>query len=518
LAQELRITLLPPVHHFEICLPMPMFLEAFASTMRPVQHLVCGGRFSPFAVCCRWFTTSASRSGVTSTAGNPSESVGAAKSSFDDAPEDIEVKKPTTNPSDTVSLASTSDASSILEGVSIADLSEAWAPPDSDAEVDTWGSTHESAVDDNIGFSDIVSGAARKVDGLPWKRTQKQRRRPRVDARTMRVPVPDPRDLEDTFKALAAVEVDVEQGGLDELKPAVACNLSWGPKSEAWEDLLHSVRRNHAWRIYEELGPDTVLSPVYPEEHVQQRFLRARNDLNHMMSIGYHGTKRTNLSGIARKGLLVPGSKSGIKVQNGSAHGVGVYTARVGKASLSKGFSDSGALFVCAICDTSCEPDSVTAATFVPSSTHVMSSAQFPKRGAFTVGRQNVKQASDEVLHVGDAIVVFEDRCVVPLFLASPPKQCLPRLGWEKAQKVGRRRIAVPDTDLGVSGIMRRGPGTPQIGETVWTTPLPLQDVTGAMKAAKRRFTSRARDRCKSSLKRGKQQEFWQHQRECEQW
>jgi len=42
----------------------------------------------------------------------------------------------------------------------------------------------------------------------------------------------------------------------------------------------------------------------------------------------YHGTRRANVRSIIRKGLVVPGT-NGVRMQNGAAFGVGIYTSRV---------------------------------------------------------------------------------------------------------------------------------------------------------------------------------------------
>lgn len=60
-----------------------------------------------------------------------------------------------------------------------------------------------------------------------------------------------------------------------------------------------------------------------------------------------HGTNTKNIPGIVASGLVVPTKDGPVRVLNGSAHGVGIYTGR--QASLSLGFSRGcGAMFVCA--------------------------------------------------------------------------------------------------------------------------------------------------------------------------
>jgi len=345
---------------------------------------------------------------------------------------------------------------------------------------------------------------ARKVTserGCTTSKRKIRRKRPKVDTRTLRRPIPDKEDVKETLDALAAVEAASKRDASEEEPPpkfAEDFRLEWGPRSKEWEALLERVRRNHELRILEELGPFAELIPVWPEEAVQNRFLAACRDLDHAMKITYHGTRKQNFDSIAKRGLLVPGH-GGVKVVHGSAHGVGVYTAKLGKASLSKTFSSGGSLFVCAVCDTSTtEEHEDERSKFVPSLNTVMSNSQMPKsRNAKRIGTRNVTQESDEVRHVGDAVVVFEERCVVPLFLARAPdtpwhgnatQQRMPRR-WEPPQQVGRRRLAVPKD--GFSSIAFQQPGAPQIGGTVWMTALPLPRASGAVRAVKRRFEER---------------------------
>lgn len=332
------------------------------------------------------------------------------------------------------------------------------------------------------------------------ERSNRSPEKQRVDARLLKAAIPAADEVKETLAGLAALRSNRAEAGAFEVPPAVECELDFGPHTKDWTSLLENFRRNHAWQFHQELGHDVVLCPIYPEEKVQKRFFDACRDLSHSISIGYHGTKKGNLSAIARNGLMVPGKASGIGIANGSAHGIGVYTARLGQAALSKRFSDTGAVFVCAICDTSSRTDD-----FVPSAVRVMRNDDFPKRRY--IGNHNVKQESDEVLHVGHAMVVFEDRCIVPLFLASPSRPCVPKTssGYEPAQQVGRRRLAVPDA--GMPGIVRAGRDLRQLGRTVWMAPLPLADATPTMKRMKRLIVRKTHDKVVRSLRSDK---YWQ--------
>eukprot|EP01059_Diplonema_ambulator_P011074 TRINITY_DN21042_c0_g1_i1.p1 TRINITY_DN21042_c0_g1~~TRINITY_DN21042_c0_g1_i1.p1 ORF type:complete len:433 (+),score=95.66 TRINITY_DN21042_c0_g1_i1:72-1370(+) len=61
----------------------------------------------------------------------------------------------------------------------------------------------------------------------------------------------------------------------------------------------------------------------------------------------FHGTDRTNLGGIVKEGLKIPGKGNAVRVANGSAYGVGIYTGAYPSVSIpySRG---SPYVFVCA--------------------------------------------------------------------------------------------------------------------------------------------------------------------------
>jgi len=89
----------------------------------------------------------------------------------------------------------------------------------------------------------------------------------------------------------------------------------------------------------------------------------------------FHGTAHRNHRLIFQDGLLIPGQGNNLEVVNGSAHGLGIYTARLNAAWLSGCFCDDPSLLVCAVLQ------------------------------------------SKAVRHVMDAMVVFNAASVVPLFV-----------------------------------------------------------------------------------------------------
>jgi len=345
------------------------------------------------------------------------------------------------------------------------------------------------------------------------------RRRRRVDFKLLRTCIPDSDDVEAAEAALIAMSKP-RRPAAEPAEPAVEDKPHRDDRvAKAWSAFLKRVEDGHGWRVRKELGAETVLDPVYPDRHVQQRFLEARGALDSRLTVTYHGTKWRNIGSIKQRGLLVPGH-GGVNVANGSAHGVGVYTAQIGSASLSRGFSDSDTLFVCAVCDTS-EPlpehDPSSCVAFKPSMTHVQT--RFPRFFTFQgkkFGAHALTQESAEVRHVGSAVVVFEERCVVPVFTARIPAKEEPRGAevqpekvepWiEGPQQIGRRRLVVPEAgkELIRFGTLASG----RSGETVWLPALPKPDVTSHERAVQRRRCCRMWQRCRWADRRTKRDRF----------
>jgi hypothetical protein len=62
----------------------------------------------------------------------------------------------------------------------------------------------------------------------------------------------------------------------------------------------------------------------------EEQFVKEQKETSAVPDYGYHGTKVANIPSILSTGLKVPGQKSGVRVANGSAHGVGIYTGMPG--------------------------------------------------------------------------------------------------------------------------------------------------------------------------------------------
>lgn len=158
---------------------------------------------------------------------------------------------------------------------------------------------------------------------------------------------------------------------------------------------------NFCTHLHSSFGGPLFLKPTPLAEGVQQKFLTATEELEGKLIPTYHGTSEHNLPSIFQRGLLVPyEANNGIRVANGSAHGVGIYTASMESPQLSLGFirpsSRARQLLVCGVLD------------------DAVQSGELKSFGALTV-----KAESEAVRHVGNAVVIFDSRRVAPLFVAS---------------------------------------------------------------------------------------------------
>jgi hypothetical protein len=174
----------------------------------------------------------------------------------------------------------------------------------------------------------------------------------------------------------------------------------------AFVDLQKELLVKHGRSLCSELSRSVRrivhVRPAPVSADVQQRFLEARTVLKGAdLTPGYHGTNVSKLTAIYEKGLLIPGPDNGIGVANGSAHGLGVYTAKVNNPDLSWGFCRAPTemerkMMVCGILDDA------------------------PAMGQhYQMGIRTVSRESANVRHVGDAMVIFDDRRVAPFFEVS---------------------------------------------------------------------------------------------------
>lgn len=104
-------------------------------------------------------------------------------------------------------------------------------------------------------------------------------------------------------------------------------------------------------------------------------------------------------------------------------------------------------------------------------------------------------------MHVGNAMVVFNEKCVAPLFVASSATEQL-TCKWDPPQKVGTRQIAVPCE--GDPGVIFPKDGRPRVGQTVWVRPKPLVDAKGWQKTVQRRVYQKHRHKMLRSAREAK--------------
>ena len=275
-------------------------------------------------------------------------------------------------------------------------------------------------------FSRHLKGAteASNISGRSTKREKRNKfddkyghRRLRVDHLLLHKPIPADSILQAVTSARGALAMfpeDQEEEVVDEGRSETF---------KSWEGMQGEFRQRYESRIIQELGLSSRLHPLRPESGVRDAFLSGCRSGGEFPLMAYHGTSEANVSSISSRGLLIPGHK-GVAVAHGSAHGVGIYTAKEGHSSLSKSFCDSDKMFVCAVNDAA--PPEVAPACRKAQSTVVRRQHRQHHKPQQqhtivkqTMGRFVVHKESKVVRHVGGAMVVFEESAVVPLFLAS---------------------------------------------------------------------------------------------------
>eukprot|EP00930_Biecheleria_cincta_P036586 TRINITY_DN25076_c0_g1_i1.p1 TRINITY_DN25076_c0_g1~~TRINITY_DN25076_c0_g1_i1.p1 ORF type:complete len:629 (+),score=78.36 TRINITY_DN25076_c0_g1_i1:128-1888(+) len=302
-------------------------------------------------------------------------------------------------------------------------------------------------------------------------RHEKKSRRSRVDRNLLAASIPSFEVLHALPAALtAAAEMKVD----DDADDAQEMQEKSKPPLTSWTSLQRAFRAKHGKQILEELGKGTVLSPVQPQ--TSNQFLQSCRSVLEGSSLpipSYHGTSQRNITSISNRGLLVPG-EGNVQVAHGSAHGVGIYVAKLGCSFLSKGFCDSDKLFICGVVDSvpeepRSEPDIVVNVprprTFGMGLQHrqhhlplqVLRQKQLAKQQhqqqhrqgvgwVRTMGRFNVHRETTFVRHVGSAMVVFNKGFVAPLFLAhcSPDRDTNSPINHMRA---GKRQTLVPEME-----------------------------------------------------------------------
>eukprot|EP00439_Symbiodinium_sp_Y106_P057517 s2592_g8.t1 len=185
----------------------------------------------------------------------------------------------------------------------------------------------------------------------------------------------------------------------DKALASVATQGSKGNESRGFQRLQDDFLRTHGHQIKEQLssvfqGPISIKHAEVGRP-AQERFMDAMSE-GYPLLPAFHGSQAENYASICSRGLLIPGRDNELKVVHGSVHGRGIYTAGLQNPRLSAGFCTDPKMLVCGVLD---------------DSQHLAASR--------TLGNHQLKAESQAIKHVGDAIVVFDERRVVPLFQAS---------------------------------------------------------------------------------------------------
>lgn len=141
-----------------------------------------------------------------------------------------------------------------------------------------------------------------------------------------------------------------------------------------------------------------LVKPTPLSSDLESRFLNACKELPGEVKPAFHGTNAANLDSIFSLGLVIPGQGNKVKVANGQAHGLGIYTATLDNPMLSWGFArgTSRPMLVCAVLDDA----------------EVLDQSQ-------QLGMLQMTAESHSVRHVGNAMVVFDPQRVAPLFVVT---------------------------------------------------------------------------------------------------
>lgn len=195
----------------------------------------------------------------------------------------------------------------------------------------------------------------------------------------------------------------------------------------AFQNLQHQFIKRYADELRSAFGPEAEITPAEVNPAVQNKFLHTLHRARQKeVRLGYHGTPHKNIPKILETGLRIPGH-GGVKVAHGSAHGVGIYTARLGGARLSQGFTNSPNMLVCGVIDDPDE-DSFNASGLPkygfnhsilrigrPAKQRDMPTVPRSIQIQQRVGNYTLHRNTGDVLHVGEAQVIFNESIVVPL-------------------------------------------------------------------------------------------------------
>ena len=140
------------------------------------------------------------------------------------------------------------------------------------------------------------------------------------------------------FKSLEELERKIKEKKISKKK-----KTNFGKfRSLFMERYYNTIDTSFGYNNYE-------IEEINMSKEIQDRFLFTLYNSDFDYLLGYHGTKKKNFSSIIDKGLLIPLRNKEIKIENGSAHGVGIYTSKENSSWLSLNFNDNDTLIGCAI-------------------------------------------------------------------------------------------------------------------------------------------------------------------------
>lgn len=178
--------------------------------------------------------------------------------------------------------------------------------------------------------------------------------------------------------------------------------------STPFDRLRQEFLKEHGESLRSRLGTCLGLDPQNVKlanapvcEDPVTRFMGAKARLKdcRMLPV-YHGTDPKNFQSIFSRGLLIPGKANGLRVENGSAHGLGIYTAVLDNPWLSHSYCrGGGVLLVCACLE-------------------------------------GGKNSDAHLKRVGGALVIFDPDRVIPMLVAHDP--------YRTTDPLARRAVHVP--------------------------------------------------------------------------
>eukprot|EP00930_Biecheleria_cincta_P018345 TRINITY_DN14324_c0_g5_i1.p1 TRINITY_DN14324_c0_g5~~TRINITY_DN14324_c0_g5_i1.p1 ORF type:complete len:737 (+),score=90.83 TRINITY_DN14324_c0_g5_i1:82-2292(+) len=207
-----------------------------------------------------------------------------------------------------------------------------------------------------------------------------------VDSELLRRPIPSDAELQNPF--------------LSELEHEKAVSAEMGTERVSFDQMRNNFMRLHGSEIRSNLqsvfdGPVKIEpAPVAPA--IKKQFMESSQNGGNTIVPTYHGSNSANYPSIFERGLLIPGRRNELKIVHGAAHGRGIYTAQVNAPDLSRGFCTEPKMLVCGVAD---------------DAQALLSTA--------ACGSQRISAQSNAIRHVGDAVVVFDEKRVVPLYQAS---------------------------------------------------------------------------------------------------